>query len=409
MEYHLKRNPLNMVVIVAALGYFVDIYDLIIFGIVKDPSLIALGITAKQDLFNVGNHILRMQMFGMLLGGIVWGILGDKKGRLSTLFFTILMYSLATIANGFVTNVDQYAILRFIAGFGLAGELGVGITLVSEVMSANTRGKGAGVVSGIGILGAGLAFLVSEWLDWRAAYWFGGGIGLLLLFLRVVVHESGMYHKTKEVGVTKGDFLSLFTNRKRFLKYSLVILVGIPTWYAVSVLVINSQSFAESLNIQGQVKGSISVMLHYFAAAIGSMIFSHISDVWKSRKKAINLTIASMLVLTILYFVVFDTSPLVFYVIIFIMGLPMGGLWTLFITKSSELFGTNIRATVTTSAPNFVRGAVVLITLLLDYTAPIFGLWWAGFGIGLAVYLIAFMSNLKIEETYGKELDYIEK
>ncbi len=409
MENQLKRNLLNMVVVVAALGYFVDIYDLIIFGIVKNPSLMALGVTSKIDLFNVGNHILRMQMFGMLLGGIVWGILGDKKGRLSTLFFTILLYSLANIANGFVTNIDQYAILRFIAGFGLAGELGVGITLVSEVMSSNTRGKGAGMVSGIGILGAGLAFLVSEWLDWRAAYWFGGGIGLLLLFLRVLVHESGMYHKAKDDGSKKGDFLSLFTNKKRFLKYILVILVGIPTWYAVSVLVINSQSFAESIQIQGQVKGSVSVLLHYFAAAIGSLLFSYLSDLTKSRKKAINIALISMLVLTLLYFFVFNTTALVFYIIIFIMGLPMGGLWTLFITKSSELFGTNIRATVTTSAPNFVRGAVVLITLLLDYSAPIIGLWWAGLGIGLFVFIVAILSNFGIEETYGKELDYIEK
>ncbi|HRP02706.1 MAG TPA: MFS transporter [Candidatus Kapabacteria bacterium] len=409
MKEKLKSNPINLIVIVAALGYFVDIYDLIIFGIVKDPSLIALGITAKQDLFSVGNHILRMQMLGMLLGGVVWGILGDKKGRLSTLFATILLYSLANIANGFVTSVEQYAVLRFIAGFGLAGELGVGITLVAEVMSASSRGKGTGIVSGIGILGAALGFIVAEWLDWRSAYWFGGGMGLLLLFLRVIVHESAMYNKVKRQGIKTGDFLGLFKSKLSFQKYFLVILIGIPTWYAVSVLVINSPSFADTMiNIDGQIKGSVAVMLHYFAASIGSVIFSYVSEKMKSRKKAISLALVVMFILTCIYFVVFNASPFIFYTIIFLLGLPMGGLWTLFITMSSELFGTNIRATVTTSAPNFVRGAVVIVTLMLDYSAQIVGLWWAGLCLGVAFYLLSYISNKKIEETYGKELDYLE-
>ncbi len=409
MSIDYKKNLINIVVIVASLGYFVDLYALIIFGIVKDASLISLGITDKIELFNVGNYILRMQMYGMLLGGIVLGILGDKKGRLSTLFFTIILYSLANIANGFVTNIDQYAILRFIAGFGLAGELGVGITLISEEMSANARGKGAGIVSGVGILGAVLGFVVAEALHWRAAYWFGGGAGLLLLILRLMVKESEMYKNAEKVGVKRGNFLGLFTNRKRFFKYLYVVLIGVPSWYIISVLAINSSSFAENaLNIQGEVKSSVSVMVFYLTASFGSIFFSYLSDKVKSRKKVLNLILVIALVFTATYFFVFNSTAFIFYSIIAVLGFLMGGLWTIFVSTSSELYGTNLRSTVTTSTPNIVRGAVVVITLSLDYFTPKVGLWWSGFGLGIVIYILALIAIYKIEETYGKELDYIE-
>ncbi len=234
-------NPLNIVVIVAALGYFVDIYDLILFSIVRVPSLQAIGI-APDQIKNSGVYLLNMQMIGMLLGGIVWGILGDKKGRLSTLFLTILLYSLANIANGFVQTLNQYAVLRVIAGFGLAGELGIGITLVSEVMTKETRGWGTSIVSGIGIVGAALAFLVSEW-GWREAYLVGGVLGLMLLGLRVYIHESGMFDKVKESTAKRGDFLSLLKNRKKFIKYISSIFVGIPVWFTIGILVTFSKEF----------------------------------------------------------------------------------------------------------------------------------------------------------------------
>jgi len=349
-------------------------------------------------------------MFGMLLGGIVWGILGDKKGRLSTLFATILLYSLANIANGFVQTVEQYAWLRFIAGFGLAGELGIGITLVSEVMSKESRVKGAGIVSGIGIIGAALAFAVAEWLSWRAAYWFGGGLGLLLLVLRVAVYESGMFEKTKASTVEKGNFLKFFTSPARTFKYILIILVGIPTWYTVSVLVINSSSFAEeAMHIVGEVKGSVSVMVHYVGAAIGSMLFGYVAVWFKSRRRTLYTAVGSMGVLTLLYFFLQGAPSWMFYTVIFFLGIPMGGLWAIFISVSSELFGTNIRATITTTVSNFVRGAVVLIIILLDFSKPIIGLWWAGFGLGVFFLLLSLVAIRYTEETYGKDLDYEEQ
>jgi len=400
----------NIVVIVAALGYFVDIYDLILFGIVKNPSLMDLGIRDKAGLFNKGNFLLSMQMAGMLLGGIVWGILGDKRGRLSTLFLTILLYSLANIANGFAQNIEQYACFRFIAGFGLSGEFGIGITLVSEVLSKESRGIGASFVSGIGILGATLAFMVAEKFQWRVAYWTGGGLGLLLLFLRIAVYESGMYEKTKLQKISKGNFFMLFTNVKRFRKFIFCILLALPTWYTVSVLTINAPSFAqEALKISGPVKGSTSVMLHYIGAAIGSFLFGFLSLKLRSRKKAIIIATSSIAVMTVVYFSLFGATPALFYTVLLLLGIPMGGLWAIFITAASEQFGTNIRATVTTTAPNFVRGATILMTLLLGGLTPIVGLWSSGVIVGVIFIGVALASAFFTEETYGKELDYLEK
>jgi putative MFS transporter len=411
MNQSFKKKHFNIIVLVASLGYFVDIYDLILFGIVKNPSLIDLGITSKEALFSQGNFLLSMQMAGMLIGGIIWGIMGDKRGRLSTLFFTILLYSLANIANGFVQNIEQYAVLRFISGFGLAGELGVGITLVSEVMSKESRGIAASIVSGIGIAGSALAFLVAEQFQWRVAYWAGGGLGLLLLFLRIAVYESGMYEKTKSnKTVRKGDFFSLFSNIRRFRKFLFCILLAIPTWYTVSVLTINAPSFAQdALNISGEVKGSTSVMLHYIGASIGSFLFGFISLKLGSRKKTIFIAIAGIAILTAVYFSLFNATSTMFYTVLLLLGIPMGGLWAIFITTASELFGTNLRATVTTSAPNFVRGATILITFLLASFTPLTGLWLSGIIVGIIFISLAFMATYFIEETHDKELDYIEK
>ena len=405
-----SRGLLNIVVIVAALGYFVDIYDLIIFGIVKNPSLTDLGITDSTALFNTGNFILNMQMAGMLIGGIVWGVLGDKRGRLSILFITILLYSLANIANGFVTSVSQYAWLRLIAGFGLSGEFGLGVTLVSEIMSKEKRGLGASIVSGIGILGAVLAFIVSEQFNWRTAYWAGGGLGLLLLFLRIAVYESGMYEKTRTQKISRGNFLALFTNIKRFRKFIFATLLALPCWYTVSVLAINAPSFAQdALHLTREVKGSTSVMLHYIGAAIGSFLFGYLSMILKSRKKAIILATSSIIVLTAVYFVLFGVSPAFLYITLFLLGIPMGGLWAVFVSAAAEQFGTNIRATVTTAAPNFVRGGTILITSLLGALTPITGLWKSGVITGIIFIGIALLSVFFTEETYGKELDYIEE
>ncbi len=401
-----NSNPFNIVVIVAALGYFVDIYDLTLFGIVRVPSLKAIGIPDDQ-IKDAGVYLLNMQMFGMLLGGIVWGILGDKKGRLSTLFMTILLYSLANIANGFVQNLDQYAWLRVIAGFGLAGELGIGITLVSEVMTKETRAWGTSIVSAIGIAGAVLAFLVAEW-GWKQAYWIGGGLGLALLGLRVYVHESGMFDKVKESAVKRGNFISLFTNGKRFLKYVCCILVGVPVWYVVGILIFFSKEFAVALNVTGPVNTGKSIMYHYAGAAIGSIITGFISQKLKSRKKALWIAISMLAIFCAWYFVSNETTPTVFYFITFALGLAMG-YWAVFITVASEQFGTNIRSTVTTTVPNFVRGATVLMTMWWTSMSPGMGILQSAIIVGIVVIPVALGAVFFLEESHGKNLDYVEE
>ncbi len=400
------KNPFNIIVLVAALGYFVDIYDLILFGIVRVPSLKGIGIP-EDMLLEKGIFLLNMQMIGMLVGGIIWGIMGDKKGRLPVLFFTITLYSLANIANGFVVNMEQYAILRFLAGLGLAGELGIGITLVSEVMTKESRGYGTTLVSGIGIAGAVLGFLVADLFDWRMAYWVGGGLGILLLLLRASVFESGMFEKTKQQKIKRGNFLSIFTNRKRFFKYLYCILLGIPIWYVIGILVIQAPEFSKALHITGDISGGKAVMYHYIGASIGSFVTGLLSQWLHSRKKSLLIALISLLIVTGVFFSSFGLSPTLFYIIIALLGVAQG-YWAVFITTSSEQFGTNLRATVTTTVPNFVRGATVPISASILMLKNHWDLWTAGVIVGTVCIALAFLSLFFLEETYHKDLDYVE-
>jgi len=317
--------------------------------------------------------------------------------------------SLANIANGFVQNVEQYAALRFIAGVGLAGELGVGITLVSEIMSKESRGMGTSLVSAIGIAGAVLGFLVADLFDWRVAYYVGGGLGLLLLILRISVYESGMFEKAKQEQIHRGDFISLFTQAERFRKYIFCILIGIPVWYVVSQLAINASSYAkEALSISEKITGAKSVMLHYIGASVGSLVIGLVSEKMRSRKKALFLSAGAMILFTAAYFFAFGVSAAVFYSVITVLGFFMGGLWAVFMTTTSEQFGTNIRATVTTTAPNFVRGTTVMVNYLVGALKPALGLWGAGALVGAACLALSMLAIAQTQETYGKELDYNE-
>jgi MFS transporter, putative metabolite:H+ symporter len=403
-------NPLNIIVVVAALGYFVDIYDLILFSIVRVPSLNALGYTG-EDVTTIGLRLLNTQMIGMLIGGIIWGMLGDKKGRLSVLFGTILLYSLANIANGMITNIEQYYLLRFIAGVGLAGELGIGITLVSEVMSKETRGYGTTIVSGVGIAGAVAGFLVADKFDWRVAYYVGGGLGLLLLVLRISVYESGMFSKIKEKEVRKGSFISLFTDRKRLMKYIRCILIGMPVWYVIGIIVTLAPEFAASnaLNVQGEVVGGKAVMYHYIGASLGAFSLGLISQRMKSRKKALLIALTGLTITLAWCFLSKGMTSYSFYIMLLIIGLP-NGFWSVFVTTASEQFGTNLRATVTTTVPNFVRGTTVLVTTTFNYLkggSP--GVLGAATIVGIVVMALAFYATLSSEESYHKELDYVEE
>lgn len=402
-----QERKVLLVVLVAALGYFVDIYDLVLFSIIRISSLKSLGVEG-QALEDEGVFILNMQMFGMLAGGIFWGILGDKKGRLSVLFGSILMYSLANIANAFVTDVTSYGIIRFIAGVGLAGELGAGITLVSEMMSKETRGHGTMVVVTIGAAGAIFAGLLSKLVTWQTAYLIGGGLGIGLLLLRIGVTESGMFNKLKEKSVSQGNFLMLFTQKERFFNFLYSILIGVPIWYCVGILITFSPEIGKELKIEGVIDTSTAVMCAYSGLTTGDFISGLLSQLFRTRKKIVQIFIffTMITVFLMLYSGIKDLT--FFYYFCFQLGLA-SGYWAVFVTMASENFGTNIRATVTTSVPNFVRGAVVPITLGYKYFQGSFSKVDSAMIVGVICISIALFALKGLRETWGRDLNYEEE
>ncbi len=404
-----KTTVLTAAVIVAALGYFVDIYDLILFSIVRVKSLNDLGITAAQELTDKGLFLINMQMGGMLLGGILWGILGDKRGRLSVLFGSIVLYSLANIANGFVQTIDQYAWLRLIAGIGLAGELGAGITLVSESLPKEKRGYGTMVVATVGVSGAMLAYWVGQH-GWRNAYFVGGGLGLALLLLRVSVFESGMFRQVQaQAGVSRGNFLSLFTNPVRLGKYLRVLLIGVPLWFVVGILVTLAPEFGRALGLTGEVTAGLAVFWCYFGLVFGDFMSGALSQLWHSRNKALRVFLAFCALLVGVYlFGIKGATPTVFYGVCFVLGVSVG-FWALFVTVAAEQFGTNLRATVATTAPNFARGAVVGLVPAFKYLSGHLGFVPGAAVLGGASLLMAFWAVSTLPESYGKDLDYVEE
>ena len=406
-----KTTVLTAAVIVAALGYFVDIYDLILFSIVRVESLTTLGIRpGTPEMTNQGLFLINMQMGGMLVGGILWGILGDKKGRLSVLFGSILLYSLANIANGFVQSIDQYAWLRLVAGIGLAGELGAGITLVSESLPKEKRGYGTMLVATIGVSGAMLGFWVAKF-GWRNAYFVGGGLGLALLLLRVSVFESGMFRQVQaQAEVARGNFLSLFTHPARLSKYLRVLLIGVPLWFVVGILVTLAPEFGKALGLTGEVTAGLAVFWCYFGLVFGDFLSGMLSQLWHSRNKALQVFLVFCAGLVGVYlFGIQGASPAAFYGVCFVLGLSVG-FWALFVTVAAEQFGTNLRATVATTAPNFARGAVVGLVPAFKYLSGALGGIVPGAAVlGGLTLLVAFWAVRTLPESYGKDLDYVEE
>jgi len=402
------RHIFSLPVIVAALGYFVDIYDLVLFSIVRIPSLKELGLSGKE-LTDYGVYLLNMQMAGMLIGGIIWGVLGDRKGRLKIMFGSIFLYSVANLANGMVTSLPAYATLRFIAGIGLAGELGAGITLVSEVLHTSVRGYGTMLVASIGVSGAILANIVASAYDWRNAFYIGGVLGLLLLITRMRVAESGMFRSMEEKALAgRGRFTALFTDRTRFLRYLNSILIGIPIWFVVGVLITFSPEFAKSLGTTGPVTAGNAVMFCYLGLVFGDLSSGLLSQVLKSRKKVVLLFMLLTLGAITLYFLQGPQSPSFFYGVCLALGYA-SGYWAIFVTIAAEQFGTNLRATVATTVPNFVRGMVVPITLLFQLFRKSLGLEGGALVVGAICLTAGLVSLAFLQETFHKDLDYYEE
>jgi MFS transporter, putative metabolite:H+ symporter len=396
-------------VFVAALGYFVDIYDLLLYTIVRVPSLRSLGLDDNQ-IRDDGLRIINMQMIGLLIGGIIWGILGDKKGRLSVLFGSILLYSVANFLNGYVQTVDQYMWARFVAGLGLAGELGAGITLVSEIMPKEKRGLGTSLVAGVGLSGAVVAYFISQEFDWRTCYFIGGGLGVVLLLLRISVAESGMFKNIKSQNVSRGNFFSFFNNAARFKKYMLSILIGLPTWYVIGILVSFSREFGRAFGIREEIDPGKAIMFAYVGISVGDILIGVLSQYLKSRKKALYVFYGLTIISVIIYFMQEGGSADNMYLICGALGFSTG-FWAIFVTMGAEQFGTNLRATAATTIPNMVRGSLPLISLLFRDLLQLklgYGLLLSGMITGFIVIVITLIAAWNTEETFTKDLDYVE-
>lgn len=402
------RLLLSVPVIVAALGYFVDIYDLLLFSIVRKPSLMALGITGDSELLRMGERLLQVQMFGLLVGGLIWGVMGDKRGRLSVLFGSILLYSLANIGNGFVESFEQYAILRFIAGIGLAGELGAGITLVSEILPTRLRGYGTALVATVGLFGAVLANFIAKTYDWRMAYFIGGGLGLLLLIARVSVLESGIFLHIKERNVKRGSLAQLFNNGDRLRRLAGSIFIGLPIWFVIGVLVTFSPEFAKARGLTEVISAGDAVMFSYIGLAVGDLTSGITSQYFKSRKKIVLLFMMLTLafILVYLYYPISTASG--FLVSCFLLGCGIG-YWALFVTIAAEQFGTNLRSTVATTVPNFIRGTVIPITALFSVLRSSIGMIDGALVVALVTIVIALIALWSIDETYSRDLNFVEE
>ncbi|MEO0002004.1 MAG: hypothetical protein RL766_2050 [Bacteroidota bacterium] len=408
-----QNNKVVLTIIIAALGYFVDIYELLLFSIVRKPSLLGIGVEDLAiPMLEASTKVINWQMTGLLLGGILWGVLGDKKGRLSVLFGSILLYSIANFATGYVQTVEQYAWARFIGGIGLAGELGAGITLVSELLPRSRRGLGTSLVAGVGLLGAVFAYFIFKMTnDWRLCYKIGGVLGIGLLLMRVSIMESLMYQKTKLTNIQKGNFFMFFTNAKRFRKYALAILIGLPTWYVIGILMNYSNRFASDLYPNSLIDSGKATMFGYIGISLGDIVIGFVSQYFRSRKKALFIFYGLTILACGLYFSPLNNQDASMYFICGLLGFS-SGFWAIFVTMGAEQFGTNLRATAATTIPNMVRGSLPIMNMLflnLFQETWNWNLLTSGIITGVIVIVIAIVSAWFTEETFMKKLNYVEK
>ncbi|MBV6458840.1 MAG: putative sialic acid transporter [Fimbriimonadaceae bacterium] len=396
----------TLAILVAALGYFVDVFDIWLYSSVRKQSLLSLGVP-EADLMRVGENLLNWQMAGFIIGAIIFGVIADRKGRLTVLFASIITYSLANLANGFVDSISAYAVCRLVAGVGLAGELGAGIALVSELVSTAKRGWATTFVATVGVTGSVAAPLVAKAVDWRVAYFIGGGMGLALLVMRIGVYESGMFEQVKErTDIRKGDFWGIFKTRDRLTRYLAIILAGLPVWFFAGQMMTFSPEIQKALNIPDPKAAPDIIAIAALGLCIGDLIFGGISQILRSRKRAFYV---AFLWITIAVGSIFLSTRTAdgFFWMMFIGGVG-AGYWAVFVTTSGEIFGTNLRGTVAITAPSFVRGMVIPMTMVRRLLEPSLGAVGSVAAIGGIVIVLAFFAVAMLPETFHRDMDFVE-
>lgn len=399
----------NMTVWAVALGYFVDIFDLTLFSMVRKASLTELGVP-EAELLTQGQLLLNVQMCGMLFGGIFFGLLGDKKGRMGSLFASITLYSLANFANAFVHDVETYALLRFIAGVGLAGELGLGVTLVAEILPQQFRGMGTALVATIGVLGAVFGGLLVEFVSWQHCYLIGGLLGLTLLVLRMSVQESDLFTNLKHKPIQRGNIFSLFTDRHKFFRFLWCVLLGSPIWFVAGILMTLAPELGVQLGVNGIILSSRAIAISYLGLALGDFLSGWCCQILQSRKKVVYILLSlTVFFVTLLLTTTKNKSTEYYYFLCFLVGVG-AGFWAVFVTIAAEQFGTNLRATVATTVPNFVRASVIPMNIFLTFLMKDHGytLIQGTIVLGVFVFGLAFVAAFSMHETFHKDLNYNE-
>lgn len=401
------KKHLWLAIIASALGFFVDLYDIIILSIVRTKSLLEIGIP-EVELLSKGVTLINIQMAGMLIGGFIWGIIGDKFGRLSVLFGSIILYSLATFANAYAGSFETYLILRFLAGLGLAGELGAAITLVTEQMPQKYRGVGPAIIGGCGMLGAIFGAYIGGKYSWQFTYQLGGGLGFLLLILRLGVLESGLFNQMKEKTNRKGDLRLLFKNKDYIIKYLSICLLGFPVWFVNGVVMTFTPEIAKAWGMNPSPTVSAVFTFYFIGFTFGDLTGGFVSQYLQSRKKAIRLYLSMYALGAIVFFFIGNQSVTIYYSLLLFLGFCVGYSIVL-LTLAAEQYGTNIRATVTTSSLNILRATVIPQTLLFGFLNPILGTVNSAMVVGVIAILLAFWGLSNLEETFHKDLNFMEK
>ncbi|MFO1258972.1 MAG: MFS transporter [Gammaproteobacteria bacterium] len=403
----MRKKKLWFAILVSALGYFVDVYDIILFSAVRVPSLRDLGFI-DTEITSYGILLINIQLIGMLFGSITWGILGDKKGRLSILFGSIILYSSATFLNAFVTNIETYAILRFLAGFGLAGELGAGITLVNELMPKEQRGYGSMLIASAGALGGFTGGMIGDVFSWKTAYIVGGLAGFALLFLRIGLIESSLFSQIKSKShIQRGNPFLFLKSLPLLKKYLTCLLIGLPFWVFVGIFMALAPEMGRALEVNKPITAGLAISMFCFGLTFGNISSGLVSQLFSSRKKALTVYLSTTLAIVIGFLFTQNMTSQLFYFFCCLMGLSSGS-WVVFIMISAEQFGTNIRATAAITLPNMVRIMVIPCAAMIALIKPYTGIVWGVGFISIISIIMALVAVSFLQESFSTDLDFVE-